>query len=64
VSLDTAPTQDDRLAEEILSDDALAFVGELHGRFGARRNELLQARSERGAPSGFLQETREIREDS
>jgi len=64
VSLDIAPTQDDRLAEEILSDDALAFVGELHGRFGARRHELLQARSERGAPSGFLEETREIREDS
>jgi malate synthase len=64
VSLDIAPTQDDRLAEEILSDDALAFVGELHGRFGARRQELLQARSERGAPSGFLEETREIREDS
>jgi len=64
VSLDIAPTQDDRLAEEILSDDALAFVGELHGRFGARRHELLQARSERGAPSGFLDETREIREDA
>jgi malate synthase len=63
VSLDIAPTQDERLAE-ILSDDALAFVGELHGRFGVRRNELLQARSERGAPSGFLDETREIREDS
>ncbi|HEX5619870.1 MAG TPA: malate synthase A [Solirubrobacteraceae bacterium] len=64
MSLDIAPTQDDRLAEEILSDDALAFVGELHGRFGARRHQLLQARSERGAPSGFLEETREIREDS
>jgi malate synthase len=61
VSLDIAPTADDRLAE-ILSDDALAFVGELHGRFGARRNQLLQARAERGAPSGFLEETREIRE--
>ena len=64
MSLDIAPTQDDRLAEEILSDDALAFVGELQGRFGARRNELLQARHERGAPSGFLDETREIREDT
>ena len=61
VSLDIAPTTDDRLAE-ILSDDALAFVGELHGRFGGRRSELLQARAERGAPSGFLEETREIRE--
>jgi hypothetical protein len=40
VTLDIAPTQDDRLAE-ILSDDALAFVGDLHGRFGGRRNQLL-----------------------
>jgi malate synthase len=63
VSLDIAPTADDRLAE-ILADDALAFVAELHGRFGARRDELLQARHERGAPSGFLDETREIRGDS
>jgi malate synthase len=63
VTLDIAPTADDRLAG-ILSDDALAFVAELHGRFGARRNELLQARAERGAPSGFLEETREIREDA
>jgi malate synthase len=61
VTLDIAPTQGDRLAE-ILTDDALAFVGDLHGRFGARRNQLLQARSERSAPSGFLEETREIRE--
>src|SRR5918999_1024081 len=61
VTLDIAPTADDRLAE-VLSDDALAFVGELHGRFGARRNQLLQARAERGAPTGFLDETREIRE--
>ena len=60
MTLDIAPTQDDRLAE-ILSDDALAFVGDLHGRFSARRNQLLQARAERGAPSGFLDETREIR---
>jgi malate synthase len=63
VSLDIAPAKGDRL-DEILSDDALDFVGELHGRFGARRNELLQARGERGAPSGFPDETREIRDDS
>jgi malate synthase len=63
VSLDIAPTTDERLAE-IVSDDALGFVGELHDRFGMRRNELLQARRERGAPSGFLEETRELREDS
>jgi len=50
--------------EEILSPDALAFVAELHGRFGARRAELLAARRARPAPSGFLEETREIREGS
>jgi malate synthase len=60
VSLDIAPTTDD----QILSEDALGFVGELHERFGTRRNELLAARRERGAPSGFLDETREIREDT
>jgi malate synthase len=60
MSLETAPPP--RNAEAILSDDALAFVEELHGRFGARRRELLQAREERGAPSGFLEETKEIRE--
>jgi malate synthase len=60
-SLDVAPAPDERLAG-ILSDDALAFVAELHGRFGARRNELLRARAERKPPSGFLEETREIRE--
>ncbi|HEX7119587.1 MAG TPA: malate synthase A [Longimicrobiales bacterium] len=47
---------------EILSPEAVAFVEELHGRFGARRNELLRARAERPAPAGFLEETREIRE--
>jgi malate synthase len=61
VTLTVAPPAEDRLAR-ILTDDALAFIGELHGRFGARRNELLRARSERAAPSGFLAETREIRE--
>ena len=33
---------------------------ELQERFGARRAELLQARRERGKPSGFLEETAEI----
>jgi malate synthase len=60
VSVDVAPTAYD----QILTDESLAFVGELHERFGARRNQLLQARAERGAPSGFLEETREIREDA
>ena len=49
MSLDIAPTTDDRLAE-ILSDDALAFVGDLHGRFGGRRLELLRARARARRP--------------
>jgi malate synthase len=60
-TVQAAAPPDDRLAE-ILSDDALDFLAELHGRFGARRNELLQARAERGAPSGFDPETEDIRE--
>ncbi len=49
-------------AAQILTDEAIAFVGELQERFGARRLELLQARKQRGAPSGFLADTEEIRE--
>jgi malate synthase len=59
-TLDVAPTTDD----QVLTGGALAFVGELHERFGARRNELLRARAERGAPTGFLEQTRDIREDT
>jgi malate synthase len=55
-----AAPPDDAL-ESILSPEALAFVGELQERFGARRAELLQARKQRGAPQGFLDETEEIR---
>ena len=33
--------------EEILTPDALAFLGELHARFDARRRELLAARAAR-----------------
>jgi malate synthase len=61
VSLEAAPPPDEKL-ETILSGDALAFVAELHGRFGARRLELLQARAERGAPRGFLEETAAVRD--
>jgi malate synthase len=60
-SLEAAPIKEERAAD-ILSDDALDFLAELHSRFNPRRLELLQARKERGAPSGFLEETREIRE--
>ncbi|MGH7577235.1 MAG: hypothetical protein ACREM1_19165, partial [Longimicrobiales bacterium] len=56
-----APPAEERLAD-ILSADTLAFVAELHGRFGERRNQLLRARAEREPPSGFLEETRDIRE--
>jgi len=60
-TLDAAPIRDER-AQDILSDDALEFLSELHARFNPRRLELLQARKQRGAPSGFLEETKEIRE--
>jgi malate synthase len=63
MSLDVAPPPGDHLAD-VLSPDALAFVEELHTRFGARRDELLAARRQRPAPSGFLEETRAIREDA
>jgi malate synthase len=60
---------DERSRTEILSSDALAFLAELHGRFDARRLELLGARRERraglaaGGSLDFLPETREVRED-
>ncbi|MEA2312887.1 MAG: malate synthase [Solirubrobacteraceae bacterium] len=60
-TLDVAPVREER-AQDILSDDALDFLSELHARFNPRRLELLAARKERDAPSGFLEETREIRE--
>ncbi|WP_265522236.1 malate synthase A [Oerskovia flava] len=40
-----APTVD--RSEEVLTPEALAFVGELQRRFGARRDELLAARAAR-----------------
>jgi malate synthase len=61
---------DERSRTETLSTDALEFLGELHGRFDARRRELLAARGERraqvaaGGELDFLPETREIREDT
>jgi malate synthase len=63
MSVEAAPPPAER-TDEILSDDPLAFVAELHERFGARRSELLAERERRDPPSGFLEETREIREDS
>jgi malate synthase len=55
--------------DEILTDQALALIGELHVRLADRRNELLAARRRRqaeisaGANFDFLAETKEIRED-
>lgn len=54
--------------EEILTPEALAFVAELHGKFDARRLELLDARQARqaelsaGGTLDFLAETKEVRE--
>jgi malate synthase len=61
---------DERSRTEILSPDALAFLGEIQARFGPRRRALLAARVERhaalraGATLDFLADTREIREGS
>src|SRR4051812_1238822 len=54
-------------SEEVLTDDALAFVAELHHHFAARRDELLARRAERRAEIArtgtldFLPETAEVR---
>jgi malate synthase len=54
--------------DEILSADALTFLGELHRRFNPTRLELLAARAQRqkrfdaGATPDFLAETKSIRE--
>ncbi|NYH54146.1 MULTISPECIES: malate synthase A [Nocardiopsis] len=55
--------------DEILTEDALALVAELHRTFEGRRQELLAAREARqeqisaGTDLGFLPETKHIRED-
>jgi malate synthase len=54
---------------EVLTDRALALVALLHRSFDDRRRQLLDARQERyaqladGATLGFLDETKDIRED-
>jgi malate synthase len=54
--------------DEILTDEALAFVAGLQREFGGRRAELLQARTERqtrldeGERPAFLEATRSVRE--
>jgi malate synthase len=55
-------------AEEILTPEALAFVGDLHAHFASRRDELVAARADRQAEAArtgrldFLAETAEVRE--
>jgi malate synthase len=62
-----APLDSDRY-DEILSDDARAFLAELHGRFEPTRRALLAARAERqatfdrGELPSFPPETKEIRD--
>ncbi|GAA2396658.1 malate synthase A [Dactylosporangium salmoneum] len=57
----------DRFAE-ILTEEALSFLADLHRAFDGRRLELLALRKEReaalaaGATFGFLPETRDVRE--
>ncbi len=63
----TAPMKD--RYDEILTDDALAFLAGLHRAFDARRRELLDLRAERyaalsdGGLLDFLPETAQVRDD-
>ena len=56
-----------RTFDSVLTPDALEFVAELQGEFGARRRELLDRRVKRraelaqGASLGFLNETADVR---
>jgi malate synthase len=60
-------TEEERL-NDVLTEDALEFVSELHRRFDARRRELLEKRAERqraldeGGTLDFLDETSEVRD--
>ncbi|MDT0344046.1 malate synthase A [Streptomyces litchfieldiae] len=62
-----APTPQPR-QEEVLTEEALAFLAELHRRFTPRRDELLRARARRRAEIAatgrldFLPETAAVRE--
>jgi malate synthase len=61
VTFSSEPKLSDRAHAEMLTPEAVEFLGELHRRFEPRRQELLAARRQRPAPSGFLPETQEIR---
>ncbi|MGH3458141.1 malate synthase A [Aeromicrobium sp.] len=62
----TAPIHD--RFDEILTEDALAFLARLHREFEPRRRELLEARGRRyadlaeGGMLHFLEETKDVRE--
>jgi malate synthase len=55
--------------DEVLTDEALAFLADLHRRFDGRRRELLELRRQRyaelaaGGTLDFLAETKDVRED-
>src|SRR3954447_2272587 len=61
----TASGVEGNATNEVLSEDALEFVAELHRRFDGRRRELLERREQRqreldeGGSLDFLAETRE-----
>ncbi len=61
VTFSSEPKLSDRAHAEVLTPAALEFLAELHRRFEPRRRELLAARRERPAPSGFLPETQDVR---
>ncbi len=61
VTVRSEPKLSDRAYAEVLTPAALDLIADLHRRFDPRRRELLAARRDRAAPSGFLPETAEIR---
>ncbi|MGZ8481314.1 MAG: malate synthase A [Candidatus Limnocylindria bacterium] len=62
-------TRESPYSSEVLTPEALEFVGDLHRSFNVRRRELLAARTERqarfdaGELPDFLAETASVRED-
>jgi malate synthase len=56
------PELSGRARAEILTPDGVEFLADLHHRFDARRRDLVAARRERPAPSGFLPDTAHIRD--
>src|SRR5687768_13913075 len=63
----TVASSDVEGAERVLTSPALAFVADLQGRFGARRDELIAGRAERREEIGrtgrldFLPATADVR---